>query len=331
MLIRGRQAGVERHDHAFLQATGGQQLAGFADVLLGGHEHEHVTAGAFPRQAFHGGHGRFDMAFLAALVRGLDRPVAHLDRVHPARNLDHGGIVEGPGEFFGVDGGGGDDQFEIPPALDQFFQNPQNEIDVQAAFVGFVHDQRVVGREGRIALGLRQQNAVGHDLDEAVAPGAVLKADLVAHRGAQRLAQFVGDALGHGGGGDATRLGAADQPAGSPSGGEAELGQLGRLARSGLTGHDHHRVGLDGGLDGRPVGRDGQVLQGFPGRSGIHPLRADLRRSSEPFLDGLEARLEVFHPPASADLGADAADLPGGFEALAGRGFRQQRFQGPQP
>jgi len=40
--------------------------------------------------------------------------------------------------------------------------------------------------------------------------GFLVEADLVAHRAARCLAQFLGDAAGNGEGGDAPRLGAAD-------------------------------------------------------------------------------------------------------------------------
>jgi hypothetical protein len=118
-----------------------------------------------------------------------------------------------------------------------FFRMPSMKIDVQAALVGFVHDQGVVGGERRIALGFRQQDAVGHDLDVSC-PGSGCGPESGSCSPPRRpaVAQFIGDALGHRGGGNAPGLGAADQPALTAPGRQTELGQLGGFARTGLTG-----------------------------------------------------------------------------------------------
>ncbi len=113
----------------------------------------------------------------------------------------------------------------------------------------------------RIPLGFGQQDAVGHDLDVGVGAGPVLEADLVAHRLSEILSQFLGDTGGHGGGGDAPGLGAADPAVDAAPGGQAELGDLGGLARSGLPGDDGHRVIADA-VDDRRLGcGDRQVIQ----------------------------------------------------------------------
>ena len=46
--------------------------------------------------------------------------------------------------------------------------------------MGLVHDEGVVGGQGRIPLGFGQQDAVGHDLDMGVSGGPVGKSDLIA-------------------------------------------------------------------------------------------------------------------------------------------------------
>ena len=61
----------------------------------------------------------------------------------------------------------------------------------------FVDDDRVVGREHRIALRFRQKDAVGHELDRGARRCVVRKADLVAHHVARRRPKLFGDARGN--------------------------------------------------------------------------------------------------------------------------------------
>ena len=264
-LVRGRQTGVEGHDHRLGIAASGQQFTGLANVLLGGHEDENIPTGAFPHQIIDGGNGGLDIGDVVAFgVVVFDRPIAHLDGKHAARDLDDGGVVEGLRKFLGIDGGRGDNEFQITAPLHQFFQDAQQEIDIQAALVRFVHDQGVISGQGGIALGFRQQDAVGHDFDKTVLVAAVLKTDLVAHRVPQRLTKFIGNPLGHRGRRNAPGLGAANQTALTAPGRQAELGQLRGLARTGLTGYDHHRVLLYRCYDFGLPGRDRQRFKWFP-------------------------------------------------------------------
>ena len=55
----------------------------------------------------------------------------------------------------------------------------------------FIQNQRGVGAQQRVALDLREQDAVGHELDPRVAPGVVVEAHLAAHFAAPRHAQFL--------------------------------------------------------------------------------------------------------------------------------------------
>ncbi len=64
-----------------------------------------------------------------------------------------------------------------------------------------------------------------------------------------RGADLLGQPVGHGQGGDAPRLGAADQAGRAAAGLEAHLGQLGGLAAAGVADDDEHRVIADGGDD----------------------------------------------------------------------------------
>ena len=73
---------------------------------------------------------------------------------------------------------------------------------------------------------------------------------LVADGLAELGAELLGDPLGDAAGGDPARLGVPDQRPRTPAAElEADLGQLGGLARPGLAGDDHHLVVADGGGD----------------------------------------------------------------------------------
>ncbi|MNQ44714.1 hypothetical protein D3C85_584780 [compost metagenome] len=148
-----------------------------------------------------------------------------------------------------VDGRRGDDQLEVGAARQQGLQVAEQEVDVQAALVGLVDDDRVVALEMAVVLGLGEQDAVGHQLDQAAVLALVLEAHLVADQFAQRRAQLLGDAGRHAARGQPARLGMADQAVTAAAQLQADLRQLGGLARTGFAGDHHHLVPGDGRLD----------------------------------------------------------------------------------
>ncbi len=105
-----------------------------------------------------------------------------------------------------------------------------------------VEDEGVVAQQAAVALDLGEQDAVGHQLDQRAVAGLVGEPHGVADGLAERGAQFVGDALGDGAGGQPPRLGVADGAADTAAEFEADLRQLGGLARTGLAGDDDHLV-----------------------------------------------------------------------------------------
>jgi hypothetical protein len=125
----------------------------------------------------------------------------------------------------------------------------EDEVDVQAALVRLVDDQRVVAAQHPVTGQLVQQDAVRHDLDQRVLAGMVGEPHLVADRLAQRDAQLVGDAFGDRTGGEAARLGVADQARHATAEFETDLRELGGLAGPGLPGDDHDLVRGDGVAD----------------------------------------------------------------------------------
>src|SRR3546814_6346221 len=83
-------------------------------------------------------------------------------------------------------------------------------IDVEAALVGLVDDDGVVGRQPAVRGDLCQQDAVGHELDRGVGRDVVGEAYLEAHRTAERHLQLLGYAKRHRARGDPARLGTGD-------------------------------------------------------------------------------------------------------------------------
>ena len=151
-----------------------------------------------------------DRLALLVRLRQLDqRPVADLDRVGAPGHLDHR-RVEVLGEPVHVDGRAGDDQLEVRPARQQPLEVAEQEVDVEAALVRLVDDDRVVAAQVAIALQLGEQDAVGHQLDPAALRRPVGEPHLVADQVAELGAELVGDPLGHGPGRDPARLGVAD-------------------------------------------------------------------------------------------------------------------------
>src|SRR5690606_5376902 len=136
----------------------------------------------------------------------------------------------------------------------------EDEVDVEAALVGLVDDDRVVGAQEPVVLELGEEDAVGHELDEAGVGDLVGEADLPAHGLSQRGAELLGDALGDGAGGDPAGLGVADQTAHAAAELEADLGDLRGLARAGLAGDDDDLVVADGLGDVVAALRDGQLV-----------------------------------------------------------------------
>ncbi len=164
-------------------------------------------------------------------------------------------------EALRVDGGRGDDHFQIRPARQQLLQITEQEINVQAAFVGLVDDDRVVGLEQGIGLGFRQQDAIGHQLDRCPARERVREAHLEADMLAQRRTQLLRDALGRRRRGDTARLGVADQRVLAAPQFQTDFRQLGGLARAGLARHDDHLVTAQGFGDFRAPPGDRQVFR----------------------------------------------------------------------
>ncbi len=241
-----------------------QVVGALADFALAGQKHQHVAGQrAAAPELIHRIGNRLVQAVVAAFLEGavalLHRKTAALHIQHRRRPL---GRLEVARKALGVDGRRGDDHLQVRPPGQDLAQVAEQKIDVQAALVRLVDDQRVVGLQQRVGLGFGQQNAVGHELDRGMGAEPVLEAHLVAHHLAQRRAKLLRNAAGYRTGCDAARLGVADQAAALARSGvqaaapqaQRDLGQLGGFAGTGLAAHHDHLVRAQGGFDRLALG-----------------------------------------------------------------------------
>ena len=131
----------------------------------------------------------------------------------------------------------------------QLFQVAQEEVDVQAAFVCFIDDNRVVGGEITVGLGFCQQDTVGHQLDAGIARGVIGKAHFIADRAADFGFQLFGNPLCHGTRGQTARLGMPDQPRHPAPEFQTNLGQLRGFARTGFAANNRYLILGNGFFD----------------------------------------------------------------------------------
>ena len=186
LLIRGTESAKERNDFRRARESSFELVARFANVPFARHENEHVARAGFVEDFLRRNHSginirevvtggprghegrRGRIAFAGGqrsrmIIRGREflrvsrnRCVDHFHRIHAAGHFDDGRVVEMSGEGGGINGGRGDDQLEILALRQQLLQVAEQEINVEAALVRLVDDQRVVFRQARIVLCLRQ-------------------------------------------------------------------------------------------------------------------------------------------------------------------------------
>lgn len=132
----------------------------------------------------------------------------------------------------------------------------EQQVDVEIALVDLVEDQGVVAQQAAIRRELGEQDAVGHALDHELGTEGALESGLEAHDPAEGRPELGGEAPRGGPRREPPRLGEADQPFPSAARGQRDLGQLGGLARAGLSGNDHHRMRRDRGRERLGLGGD---------------------------------------------------------------------------
>src|SRR6266480_737509 len=247
LLLLGREPREQGQDLSMRRVVFAQGLRRLPDLALAREEHEDVAL-PLARQFVRRIADRF--VEIVVFVLRLDRVVTDLHRVEPPGNLDDGSAVEVLREPLGIDGRRGDDELEVRPliflTLEELLEVAEQEVDVEAALVRLVDDERVVSAELAVPLGLGQQDAVGHDLDVGAWAHFVGEADLVADRASKLGLQLPGDARSGGARCDPARLGMPYESLDPSAQIEADLGQLRALARAGFTAHDDDLMRGDG-------------------------------------------------------------------------------------
>ena len=257
-----------------------QRVRSVADLPLTAQEDQYV-AGRLDGEFVDGVQDRLGLVAVdrARVVRVVDRAVAHLDRIGPAGDLDDRrrralAVREVLGEPLGVDGRRGDDHLEVGAAGEEPLEVTEDEVDVQAALVRLVDDERVVAGQVAIALQLVEQDAVGHQLDQRTVADLVGEPDREADRLAQLGAELLRDPLRHRPRREPPRLRVPDHALHTAAELETDLRNLRRLPGPGLT-RDHHDLVI-------PDRRRDLVLQ-LTDRQ-LRRIR-DLRHGRPPYLD----------------------------------------------
>jgi len=259
LLLRG-EARVEREDGGVRERALLELAGGLADLALAGEEHEDVAARIHLGDLVHRVRdGLREIRFLLGR-----RPIQHVDGIRPPGDLDHRRAAEELREPLGLERRGADDHPQVGPLRDQPLQEPEEEVDVQRALVRLVDDDRAVRAEQRIVLDLREQHAVGEELDVRVARDLVVEPDLVADDIAELRLELLGDARGDARRGDPARLRAADVAVlvalATLEHREADLRELRRLPGARLAGDDHDLVVVDRAGDVLDARADREVL-----------------------------------------------------------------------
>src|SRR5690606_14325171 len=292
LLTRRSEPRIERQDLVTSRTRLLQLALRVADPALAGQEHEHVARAApADRLEIDGRELRRRRGHrLRQVDPALERPVAHVDRIRAALDPDDRRAAEVRGEALGVDRRGRDDDLEVRAPAPEPLQVTEQEVDVEAALVRLVDDQRVVRIEPAIPADLVEQDAVRHHLDQRRRVRLVGETDLPAYRAADLDAELVRETLRDGPRGDAPRLRVADHRADAAAGLEAEPRELRRLAAAGIAADADHAVARQRVEDPLARLRDGQLLRVVEAEPGRAPLlRAGLRL--------LETRVELLDEP----------------------------------
>ena len=132
------EARVERENVGVFEVSAADALRDSADLALAGQEDQHVAARLGVQFADRRDDGLIDIDFI--LVIGRRRAVTDLDRVGTIGNDIAHSIVEEALENAGINGGRGQDQFQIGSRRQHLFEIADQEIDIQRALVHLVDD-----------------------------------------------------------------------------------------------------------------------------------------------------------------------------------------------
>ena len=206
------------------------------------------------------GHAAGKVVVLFVLFRQPDG----LDGIETPRDGDHGCPAKKVGEAFRVERGGGDDHPQVGAAGQHAPEQAKQEVDIEAAFVGLIDNQRGILAEERVIARLGQQDAVGHELEARGWRKPPLEAVLIAHRRAEGRLHLLRQTPRHRNGRQAPRLRDPDQPTHVGPRHGRQFRQLRGLSGAGVAADDGDRVRTQRrnqrfGIGGnRQIRRDGE-------------------------------------------------------------------------
>ena len=189
------------------------------------------------------------------------RAVANAHGKATARDANDRRAAEMLGEALGIDRRRGDDDLEIRPLVLDAPQVAEHEVDVEAALVRLVDDQRVVVAQAPVGADLVEQDAVRHDLDERRRARLIRETHFETDGLADPHVELRGEPARDGLRSDAPRLRVTDHPEDAAPGLEAELRQLRRLAAARVAADDDDAVLRDRLEQLVARGRDRQLLR----------------------------------------------------------------------
>ena len=328
LLVRRGHPGVEGKELGIREPETSEPDFGLADLALPGQEHQHVAglvADLLQRS-------RDLVRDILSLVPGA---VPDLDRVGPALHLDHRRPVEERAQLLDLQGGRGHDDPQVRAPPHELAEVAEDEVDVEGPLVRLVDDQGVVGEQVAVALDLREQDAVGHHLDQGVRRGVPAEADMAAHEPPELRAGLRREPRRNAARRDPSRLGMADHRADPAARPEADLRKLGALPRSGRAHHQGDRMAGDGAGDRLRLPGDRQVrghlrLRRRRGPRGAAGGRRLDRRGQLRPLPGIRAPGEQRLAAAAQARGVgEHAGVEPRIERLRGDGARRLIHRGP--
>ena len=231
-----------------------QRLGAIANLTFTRQKNKHIALMRLFQQLINRAHHRiFDINRIFGFIQKMLRTVADLNRVGSTGHFDDGcqhGINIGTCrkmfcKLLWINRRRRDDHFQVRPPDNQALHITEQKINIQGTLMRLVDNQRVVLPERRIAVRLREQDAVCHYLDEGRIIGAVVETNFVGHRMAARLLQFLGKPGRQTACSDPSRLGAANHAVHAAPQLQTNLRQLGCLAGTSFTAQDHHLMLAD--------------------------------------------------------------------------------------
>ncbi len=182
-----------------------QQIGRFANLALAAEEHQDVTP-LWQRQNLF-----YRIQHLQRQIPVfLGGTVFNVHGIGAAGYLNNRCIIEVLRETLYIDGRRGDNHFQVGALGENIFQIAEQEVDIQAPFMGLVDNQGIVAVQQSVILNIGEQNTVSHQFNQRVIADLLTETNLITDRFAKWLLQLLSDTVGYRPGRNATRLGVAD-------------------------------------------------------------------------------------------------------------------------